>query len=228
MNDSATGLHPYLDKALSVLGAIGRPMSLVEIETMGINRMTVSQLVSEGYLERPVRGVYHVPGEQDDQRVFWACVSLGYDAVFCLRSAASFHGLTEEGAGIPDIAVSNRARVPIRSSFEIRVRPHRWPEAALSADVDTVLIQSVPVRITSPARTVVDMFRHSEINDEPGFPKVVEETSFVDCLTRYLSRFEGDAGTAALRRVAQDHGCWDQIRRIAAVIQHTTSALVPR
>ena len=196
-------------------------MAAAELAGMGINRTTLSQLVSQGYVERPVRGVYHVPGEGDDQRVYWAAISLAYDCVFCLMSAASFHGLTEESAGTPEVAIPVDARVPQRQSLESRVDFHRWPGAALEADVETVDIQGVAVRITSPARTVVDMFRHSTLNSERGFPRSVLDTSFLDCLTRYLSDGDQDARSAELRRIAIEHGCWERVCEIVSVIQVT-------
>jgi predicted transcriptional regulator of viral defense system len=224
MDRLETEMPSYLSKALEVVSAVGRPMTVGQVEALGVNRMTLSQLASAGYVERPVRGVYHVPRPDDDQRVFWAAVSLGYDAVFCLRSAASFHGITEENAGHPDVAIPMRSRVPHESSFDIRVRVHKWPELARSTDVDTVLIQGIPVRVTSAARTVVDMFRHSEMNDDPAFRPVIDSVTFLDCLARF-----GEIGdNSELRKISIAHGCWDQIRKVSTTVVHTRSSLVPR
>ncbi|MCZ7862716.1 type IV toxin-antitoxin system AbiEi family antitoxin domain-containing protein [Agrobacterium salinitolerans] len=211
MDEDVRNLHPYLERAYQHLVVARRPMAAVELASAGFTRTTLSQLVSSGYVERPVRGVYHVPSPDDDQRVFWAAISLGYDAVFCFTSAASFYGLTEEGAGIPDIAVSEMARIPVKSSFESRVRFHSWPEAARTDDVDIVEIQGVEVRITSPARTVVDMYRHSTLNRERGIKPVIMDTAFVDCLARYVGEGDQNAKSIELRRIAELHGCWEAI-----------------
>jgi predicted transcriptional regulator of viral defense system len=199
----------------------GRPISALELSAAGINRTTMSQLVASGLVDRPVRGVYHVPSENDDQRVFWAAISVGYEAVFCFTSAAAYHGLTEEGAGIPDVALSEASRVPVRSSFESRVRFHSWPLAAMIDDVDTVTIQGVKVRITSPARTVVDMYRHSTLNHEKGIKPVIMDSVFIDCVSRFITEGDQNERSQELRRIGELHGCWEPISNIASVI-HTT------
>ncbi|MDW9481871.1 hypothetical protein GOB57_24795 [Sinorhizobium meliloti] len=226
MNEDVRNWHPYLERAYQHLVSARRPMSAVELSAAGFNRTTMSQLVASGFVERPVRGVYHVPTTDDDQRVFWAAISLGYDAVFCFASAASFHGLTEEGAGIPDVAVPEVARIPVRSSFESRVRFHLWPQAARTDDVDIVEIQGVEVRITSPARTVVDMYRHSTLNRERGIKPVVMDTAFVDCLSRYVSEGDQNAKSRELRRIAELHGCWEAISAISVVMTATRDRLM--
>jgi predicted transcriptional regulator of viral defense system len=226
MDDEERSWHGYLEKAYQVLRTAGRPLAAEELAAAGVNRTTMSQLILSGFVERPVRGVYHVPSSDDDQRVMWASISLGYDAVFCFMSAASFHGLTEEGAGIPDVAIPELGRVPSRYSFESRVRFHRWPLAAMTDDVDTVDIQGVPVRITSPARTVVDMYRHSTLNREPGIKPVVLDTAFIDCISRFTAEGDQNAKTMELRRVADAHGCWEGISGIMSVITATKDRMM--
>lgn len=225
-DEDVRGWHPYLEKAYQYLASARRPMTAVELASSGINRTTMSQLVASGYVDRPVRGVYHVPSPDDDQRVFWAAISLGYDSVFCFTSAASFHGLTEEGAGIPDVAVPEDARIPSRSSFESRVRFHSWPAAARVDDVESYEIQGVEVRVTSPARTVVDMYRHSTLNRERGIKPVVMDTAFIDCLSRYSSEGDQNSRSRELRRIAEVHGCWEGISAISTVITATRDRLM--
>lgn len=226
MGDDVRQWPAYLERAYQYLATARRPVAATELAETGFNRMTLTQLVASGHVERPVRGVYHVPTEHDDQRVFWAAISLAYDAVFCLTSAASYHGLTEEGAGIPDMAIPLHARIPMRSSFENKVRIHSWPDAARLDDIDTVDIQRVGVRITSPARTVVDMYRHSTLNHERGIRKVIMDTAFIDCISRYLGEGDQNAKTAELRRIAESHGCWERILEISSVITTTRDRMM--
>ncbi|MBY3155259.1 hypothetical protein HFO56_23330 [Rhizobium laguerreae] len=226
MDDEQRGWHAYLERAYQFLRSAGRPLAAGELASAGINRTTMSQLVASGLVERPVRGVYHIPSPEDDQRVMWAAISLGYDAVFCFAAAASYHRLTEEGAGIPDVAIPEDGRIPSRSSFESRVRFHAWPRAAMADDVETVDIQGVPVRITSPARTVVDMYRHSTLNRERGIKPVVMDTAFVDCVSRFISEGDQNARSMELRRVAEVHGCWEAISGITSVITATRDRLM--
>lgn len=213
----------YLDRAFDRIAAAGRPLCVSELADIGINRTTLSHLVEDGRIERPVRGVYHVPTEGDDPRVYWACVSLAYRSVFCLASAADYHGLTEEMPGIPDAAVPKAARIPGRSSFDTRVRFHRWGDRDLVEGVDRVFVQGVEVFVTSPARTVVDMYRFSTLSDCPA-PSVTD-ASFHDCLARYLECGDQNAATAELRGVAGAFGVWADIDRICSLIGMTKSRM---
>lgn len=222
-------MHQYLKKACDIIqGQDGKPFTASQASAWGINRMTLSQLATQGWLDRPVRGVYHMPSESDDQRLFWAAISVAYDAVFCLSAAADFHGLSEELMGSPDIAISPTSRKPSLDSFESRVSIHMWPDAARLNDVDTIIIQGVEVLITSPARTVVDMYRHSTMNSEKRIKPVVTEAAFIDCLSRYLETGDQNDKTRELRSVAVDHGVWTDLNQISGVIGMAKNRMMSR
>ncbi len=221
MTDDLDNLGPVSRKALEALRSFGRPMTTSEITELGVSRAILSNLITAGYIDRPVRGVYLLPSEDDDQRVFWACISLACDGVFCLTSAALYYGLTEENAGRPHVAILRDARVPDKKSLDISVDFHRWPDAALEQDIERIGIQGVQVKITSPARTIVDMFRHSLLNTDRRFQRVIAEDTFLDALSRYLESNDQDTKTRELHRVASKHGCWEQISARATVINAT-------
>jgi predicted transcriptional regulator of viral defense system len=206
----------YQRRALGVLVASGRPLSLKDLERFGVNRMTANQLLSSGLVERPVRGVYHAPSAYDDQRVFWAALSLGFDVVFSLMSAASFHGLTEESVGRPTVALPIKARIPSSESTEIPVDYIRWNERDRERFVDEHEIQGVSVRVTSPARTIVDLFRFSELNTKNTSGALVSDSSFFEALGRFMSKGDVNRSSSHLRDVAMEFGCWKDISAFTA------------
>lgn len=212
-----------LERDLSTVRSFGRPATTSELEGVGVSRTALGRLVAEGLVERPVRGVYHVPSLHDDSRVVWAAAALGYDPVFCLMSAASWHGLTEESPGMLEMALPKGSRVPSEESFEARTRFRRFVEGGPD-DVEIVDIQGVSVRVTSPARTVVDLFRFSPLNDRIHGTPLVTEPSFHEGLSRYLERFGADA---ALRECAGTFGVWDRLKDLCGFLQMTESRMTP-
>ena len=80
--------------------------------------------------------------------------------VVCLLSALRFHELTTQLPHEVWIAIPEKAR---RSRVEYpRLRTVRFSGRALSHGVETHWIETVPVRITSVAKTVADCFSSTE------------------------------------------------------------------
>ena len=78
-------------------------------------------------------------------------------AIVCLLSALSVHDLGTQLPWQVWIAIPHKARMP--RVPELPVRVVRFSGASLRYGVEMVVFEGVPVRITSPARTVVDCFR---------------------------------------------------------------------
>ena len=77
--------------------------------------------------------------------------------IVCLLTALRFHAIGTQHAREVWLAVDRRAGVPRIDVAPIRVV--RLSGAALTAGIDEREIEGVTVRITSPARTVVDCFK---------------------------------------------------------------------
>jgi predicted transcriptional regulator of viral defense system len=219
-DDNAERGHAYLERAFSVVASLGRPSTVRELEGLGVNRVSLSQLAACGRIERLARGVYHVPTMADDPRILWAALSLSYECVFCLMSAASFHGLTEESPGSLDVGIPKRARTPI-TTIDVDVAYHPWSADEMEVAVETMEIEGAEVRITSPARTIVDLYRHSTYNRDLATRPLVSDTTFVDALSRFLDDGDQNRRGADLRQVAKAFGVWERISELMAVIQMT-------
>lgn len=125
---------------------------------LGLKSGDLQRLVEAGALERVARGLYRLSdAEPTEQYTVAAVCARVPDAIVCLLSALSVHGL---GTQLPRevwIAIPHKARAPRVPEFPIKVV--RFSGRALRYGVQKIRLEGVPVRITNPARTVVDCFR---------------------------------------------------------------------
>jgi predicted transcriptional regulator of viral defense system len=135
-----------------------RLFRLSEVTAAGVHHEYVRRLTRQGKLTRLARGLYalptHEPTEHHTLAEVAMCVPKG---VFCLLTALRFHGLGTQNPREVWLAVDRRAGIP-RVGFT-PVRTVRISGTALTAGVDEHDIEGVHVRLTSPARTVVDCFK---------------------------------------------------------------------
>ncbi len=78
-------------------------------------------------------------------------------AIFCLLTALRFHGLGTQNPREVWLAVDRRAGIP-RVDFT-PIRTVRISGQALATGIEAHNVEGVRVRVTSPARTVVDCFK---------------------------------------------------------------------
>lgn len=129
-----------------------------EVERLGIPREYLLRLQREGKISRASRGVYMLNSAEITENHSLAEVAKRVpNAVVCLISALSFHGLTTQIPHEVWIAVDRRARRPAGVSPRIRV--FRVSSPAFDAGIEIKNIESVPVRIYSAAKTVADCFK---------------------------------------------------------------------
>jgi predicted transcriptional regulator of viral defense system len=134
-------------------------MRLSDLMAKGIYETTVARLVDEGSITRTSRGLYELPD---------ADISLSHDlaeiaarvpnGIICLISALQYHEITLQNPRSIWVAIGEKDRKP--TTIRLPVRFLRFGKKALAIGVTTVTIDKVPVRIFSPAKTVVDCFRY--------------------------------------------------------------------
>ncbi len=144
-------------RVLDLLGRNGI-MRLSEFLANGIHAPTLARLVNQGTVTRPSRGLYELDGAE---------ISMGHSlaeaakrvpkGVICLVSALAFHQITLQSPNWVWVAIGENSRKPKLTTPPVRFV--RFGSHALSTDVETHIIDSVPVNITSAAKTVVDCFR---------------------------------------------------------------------
>jgi predicted transcriptional regulator of viral defense system len=131
---------------------------LTEARALGLHPEQVRRLARKGHLTRLGRGLYSaasaVPTEHHTLAEVAKRVPKG---IACLLTALRFHSIGTQNPREVWLAVDRRAAIP-RIDFT-PVRIVRISGTALTAGIDEHDIEGVAVRITSPARTVVDCFK---------------------------------------------------------------------
>ena len=130
-----------------------------DLEARGIPRGRLTGMLRRGEVQRVGRGLYRRRDAPLTELETIATVSKRIPgAIVCLLTALHIHGI---GTQVPRdvwIALDRKARKPQPSELPVRVV--RFSGPMLRYAIETREVLGVPVRLTSPARTVVDCFRY--------------------------------------------------------------------
>jgi predicted transcriptional regulator of viral defense system len=130
-----------------------------DFDAAGVTRATVQRLRNEGVLQQVGRGLYKLADTEVDSATSLAeAVRIQPRGVICLLSALQFHQLTTQTPHAVWLMLGQKDWAPVNPSVTLKIV--RASGAALTAGVETHIIDSVPVPITVPAKTVVDCFKH--------------------------------------------------------------------
>ena len=131
---------------------------LKEAKALGIHPEQVRRLTRQGHLTRLARGLYAPasaePGEYHTLAEVAKRVPKG---TVCLLTALRFHAIGTQHPREVWLAVDRRAAIPKLDVAPVRIV--RLSGAALVVGIKEHAIEGVTVRVTSPARTVVDCFK---------------------------------------------------------------------
>lgn len=131
---------------------------LSEAVSAGVHPEHVRRLTQQGELTRVGRGLYALPTLQATEHHTLAEVAKRVPHwIFCLLTALRFHGLGTQNPREVWLAVDRRMGTP-RVDFT-PVRVVRISGNALTDGIEEHDVDGVSVRVTSPARTVVDCFK---------------------------------------------------------------------
>lgn len=204
------------EQMVDVLRNAGRPMSSKELEACGFSRVAIKRLSEAGHLERVARGIYAAADkdtEIDSGRELWAAISLRMPhVVFCLESAATYHGITQNmGTGLY-IAVPKDMRKPAAETTGlVRANYLTWRDSSFASGIETMQINGVDVRVTDIGRTIVDLFRYSAYSPVGNTQKLVDKETFQDALTRFIDKEGPAVASSTLRKAAKPFGMWDRL-----------------
>jgi predicted transcriptional regulator of viral defense system len=142
--------------AAAKLGSYFRPRDALGI---GLTHRELQRLVELGEVERVVRGLYRLAGAEvtEDESLAMAAAAVP-GGIVCLLSALRLHGVGTQAPHEVWMALDRAARRPARPP--VRIQFVRFSGRMLTYGVTTRRLANVPVRVTSPARTVVDCFRY--------------------------------------------------------------------
>lgn len=138
------------------IGAFFRPR---DVEPAGISFRRLQNLVAEGKVEKVGSGLYRLSSVEPTELETVAMVASAIpNGIVCLLTTLLIHNI---GTQLPFeiwMAIDRRARKPVRLPAQVRL--FRFSGQMLTYGVVTRSMLGVPVKITSPARTVVDCFRY--------------------------------------------------------------------
>ncbi len=134
-------------------------MRLSDLKAEGIHAPTVSRLVKEGAIVRTSRGLYELAdAEVEIAHSLAEMAKRVPKGVICLISALQYHEITLQAPRSIWVAIGEKDRKP--KVTHVAVKFVRFGPTALTTGVQTYNIDTVPVRIFNPAKTVVDCFRY--------------------------------------------------------------------
>lgn len=129
------------------------------LEAQNLPRGRVEWMVAEGIAERVGYGLYRrtdlPPTPLDSVLRVAAAVPEG---IVCLLTALRIHEIGTQSPTDVWLALDHKARAPKLSNLPVRLV--RWSGRMLRYAVEDLEIDGVRMRLTTPARTVVDCFRY--------------------------------------------------------------------
>jgi len=184
---------PKRELALSLAADAG-VLRARDARVAGVTSSTLTRLVRSGELLRVGRGLYELPDAEVTEHHTLAEVARRVPrGVMCLLTALAFHDLTTEQPFDVWLAHERGTRPPKITSPQVRL--FRFSTRSFSHGVETHQIDGVPVRLTSPAKTVADCFK-------------------------FRSRVGLDVAMEALRDYARKGaGTWDELWEAARICQ---------
>ena len=132
---------------------------LSDLKATGATATAVSRLEQQGTIVRLSRGLYQLSeGPLNVHQPLIEAAKLAPRGVVCLVSALSYHELTDQIPRRVWIAIGAKDWRPSVTYPPIRFV--RFSPEALTRHVEEHLIEGTEVRITNPARTIVDLFKY--------------------------------------------------------------------
>lgn len=151
--------QPRLTKASLDAAGVGAFFRPRDVRPLGVSFRQLQRLVAEGTVEKLGSGIYRLAEVEPTEFETIAMVATAAPgAIVCLLSALRVHEIGTQSPHEVWLAIDRKARVPRRLPAKVRIV--RFSGAMLTYGVVTQSMQGVRVRLTNPARTVVDCFRY--------------------------------------------------------------------
>lgn len=154
--------HSSLERALFELACEKGVLRSRDLGARGLARAGLRRLTERGLLVSVGRGVYALAEAEASQHQTLIEVARRVPhGVICLLSALRFHEIGTQEPGRIWLCIEGHARAPITDVARLELV--RQSGAAWEAGVETHALRVgealVPVKITSPAKTVADCFK---------------------------------------------------------------------
>jgi predicted transcriptional regulator of viral defense system len=148
------------DRAAALLRERGMAR-LSEFIERGISATTISRMQRKGAINQLGRGLYQLPDAPLDANHSLAeAAKLVPNGVICLDSALAFHELTDHIPASVWVGIGARDWRP--KIDRPRIQIVRFGPNVFDKGIQTHIIERVSVRIYSPSKTIVDLYRHAQ------------------------------------------------------------------
>ncbi len=133
-------------------------ISAKDAKGAGVHSQVLSRLIVAGVLERMARGQYRLVERPIGEHHTLALVARAAPrGVICLLSALNFHGIGTQLPADVWIALERGVRAP--STLRLPARFVHFSGTAFHEGVETHLIDGVPIRVYTVAKTLADVFK---------------------------------------------------------------------
>jgi predicted transcriptional regulator of viral defense system len=194
------------DRATALLRERGMAR-LSEFIEQGITATTISRMERKGAINQLSRGLYQLPDAPLDANHSLAeAAKLVPNGVICLDSALAFHELTDRIPASVWVGIGARDWRP--KIDRPRIQIVRFGPKVFDKGIETHIIEHVPVRIYSPAKTVVDLFRHAQ-RQKVFYSSTAGLTEATHGMKEALRLRK--ATPAEIARYAVEAGIWEKI-----------------
>ena len=194
------------DRATSLLRERGM-MRLSEFHQHGITSATISRMQERGLLNQLGRGLYQLPDASlDGDQSLAVAAKLVPNGVICYDSALAFHELTDRIPPYVWVAIGPRDWRPKINRPRIQITRFGYNE--FETGIEHHVIEGVHVKIYSPAKTIVDLFKSGKYqnafyNSTAGFAHATQAMKDALRLRK--------ATPAEIAKFAVDAGIWEKI-----------------
>jgi predicted transcriptional regulator of viral defense system len=174
-----------IEIALETFRQHGGVMKTNQALMQGIHPAALYRLVEDGQIMRLARGLYRLTSTQEFSNPDLAVVAAkAPDAVVCLISALSFHGITTQIPRAVYLAVPRGRYAGLRLCTP-PVKIYRFDAPTFDQGIEPHAIDGIPIRIYSVARTLVDCFKY---RNKLGLDVAIEALVFARARKRISNR----------------------------------------
>ena len=130
-----------------------------DLLSKGIHPEYLRRLCKKGLIVRMGRGLYRLANAGVSENITLTAVAKRIpNGVICLLSALRFHRIGTQNP--PEVWVALKLRAAYPRGKDLPIRIVRFSASSYALGIETHVLDGVPVRMTLPAKTVVDCFKY--------------------------------------------------------------------
>ena len=192
--------------AIALLEQIGMARTS-EFIAAGVTAATISRMQMRGALVQLGRGLYQLPDAPLDANHSLAeAAKMIPNGIICLISALAFHDLTDRIPASVWMAIGPRDWRPKVERPPVQIM--RYGLTLFRRGIENHVVEKVPVKIFSPAKTVVDMFYFGRM-ERSRYGSEVGMTEAVQAMKEALRQKK--ASPAEIAAFAREADIWEKI-----------------